>query len=284
MKKKNILSTLVIILLSAVVGGALSLTLSKFIHSGKVETPQPSATPSTSVTPKTLSVSFNPPQPQEAPPDIRDAVMLGFNILMDTQRYAPQYVGNKMKCRNCHFEAGRMRDGVSLVGVGAAYPRYRERHHYSINLVRRTNDCFERSLNGRALPYDSKEMNAVVTYLHWISRGLPIYTHLPWLGLKPIKTTHKPNPTNGKELYDQKCVACHGDNGEGTQIGPPLWGKDSFNDGASMAQQGYFAAFTHKSMPQGNPRLTEEESMDVAAFATGQPRPHFAPKKGGEER
>jgi thiosulfate dehydrogenase len=140
MKKKDILSTLVIIALSAVVGGALSLMFSKFIHPGKVVTPQPSATPSTSLTLTTPSVSFNPPQPQEAPPDIRDAVMLGFDILMDTQKYAPQYIGNKMKCRNCHFEAGRTRDGVSLVGVGAAYPRYRERHRDSISLVRRTND------------------------------------------------------------------------------------------------------------------------------------------------
>jgi len=124
---------LVIIVLSAIVGGALPLMFSKFIHSGKVVTHQPSATQST-------YIYLNPPQPQEAPPDIRDAVMLGFDILMETQKYAPQYVGNKMKCRNCHFEAGRTRDGVSLVGVGATYPRYRERHRDSINLVRRTND------------------------------------------------------------------------------------------------------------------------------------------------
>ena len=136
MKKNSISFALVIILVSAMVGGVLSLMFSKFIHSNKVEIPKPSAT----VTEKTPSVSFNPPQPQEAPPDIRDAVMLGYNILMDTQKYAPQYVGNKMKCRNCHFEAGRTRDGVSLVGVGATYPRYRERHRDSINLVRRTND------------------------------------------------------------------------------------------------------------------------------------------------
>ncbi|MGZ3536343.1 MAG: c-type cytochrome [Thermodesulfobacteriota bacterium] len=281
MKKNNILFTLVIILLSAIAGGSLSLLFSKFIHSGKVEGHKSSATPGTSITDRILSVSFNPPQPQEAPPDIKNAVMLGYNILMDTQNYAPQYAGNKMKCRNCHFEAGRMKDGVSLVGVGATYPRYRERHRDSINLVRRTNDCFERSLNGRALPYDSKEMNAVFTYLHWISKGLPVYADIPWLGLRPIKTAHKPNPIHGKEVYDQKCMSCHGDNGEGTQIAPPLWGKDSFNDGASMAQQAYFAAFTHKSMPLGNPRLGEGDSIDVAAFTTGQPRPHFVPKNGG---
>jgi thiosulfate dehydrogenase len=280
MKKNNILSILVIILLSAIVGGALSLIFSKSIRFSKVKISKPSETPTSSVTQKTPSISFNPPLPQEAPPDIRDAVMLGYNIMMDTPKYAPQYVGNKMKCRNCHFEAGRTKDGVSLVGVGAVYPRYRERHRYSVNLVMRTNDCFERSMNGRPLPPDSKEMNAVVTYLHWISREIPVYADIPWLGLKPFESSHQPNPTKGKIVYAQKCAPCHGDNGQGTPIGPPLWGKDSFNDGASMAQPAYFAAFTHKFMPQGNPQLTEEESVDVAAFATGQPRPHFVPKKG----
>ena len=140
MKKHNILFTLVIILLSAMVGGALSLILSKSIRFSKAEMPKPSATPSSSVTGKTPSVSFNPPQPQDAPADIRDAIMFGYNILMDTPTYAPRYVGNKMKCRNCHFEAGRMKNGLSLVGVGATYPKYKERHHYSVNLVMRTND------------------------------------------------------------------------------------------------------------------------------------------------
>lgn len=279
MKKDNILFSLAIILLSAIVGGALSLIISKSIHFSPVEISKPSAAPSTSVTEKTDSISFNPPQPQEAPPDIRDAVMLGYNILMDTQKYAPQFVGNKMNCRNCHFEAGRTKKGVSLVGVGAAYPKYRERQHYSVNLVRRTNDCFERSMNGKPLPYDSKEMNAIVTYYHWISKGLPIYANIPWLGLKFIESTHQPTPTNGKEVYAQKCMVCHGGNGEGTPIAPPLWGKDSFNDGASMAQLAYLAAFAHEFMPQGGPALTNEEALDVAAFATGQPRPHFVPKK-----
>ncbi|HUL36444.1 MAG TPA: hypothetical protein VLW47_02070 [Thermodesulfobacteriota bacterium] len=140
MKKNNILSSLVIILLSAIVGGGLALIFSKSIRFSKVEIPKPSATQSPSVTEEISSVFFNPPQPQEAPPDIRDAVMLGYNILMDAQKYAPQFVGGKMNCRNCHFEAGRARNGVSLVGVGAAYPWYKERHRDSVNLVRRTND------------------------------------------------------------------------------------------------------------------------------------------------
>lgn len=272
-------SFLVTILLSAIIGGALSLIVSKSIHVGSVDTPKPSPVSGVRTEERTYSVTFNPPQPQDAPPDIRDAVMLGYNILMDTPKYAPQYVGNKLTCKNCHFEAGRTMKGLSLVGVGAAYPKYKERHHYSVNLVMRTNDCFERSMNGRPLPSDCKEMNAIITYYQWISKGLPIYADIPWLGLKPIKTSHGPNPIKGKEVYGQKCMACHGSNGQGTPIAPPLWGKNSFNDGAGMAELPKLAAFAHDFMPQGNPNLTTEEALDVSAFITGQPRPHFLPKR-----
>ena len=201
--------------------------------------------------------------------------MFGYHILMDTRKYAPQYVGNKLACKNCHFEAGRTKKGLSLVGVGAIYPKYTRRHRYAVNLVMRTNDCFERSMNGKPLSSNSREMNAIITYLHWISKGLPIYTDIPWLGLKLIETTYQSNPEKGKVIYDQKCAACHAVNGQGTQIAPPLWEKDSFNDGAGMARLDYLAAFAHEFMPQGGPDLTNEGALDVAAYVTSKPRPHF---------
>lgn len=134
-------------------------------------------------------------------------------------------------------------------------------------------------MNGEALPPDSKEMNAIITYYQWISKGLPIYGQIPWLGLKHIQSTHQPNPMEGKEVFGQQCLACHGSNGQGTQIAPPLWGKDSFNDGAGMAMLANLATFTRDFMPQGNPDLTDEEALDVAAYVTSQPRPHFVPKR-----
>ena len=278
MKKNAILFGLVTILLPAIAGGILSLILSNFISLSPLKISKPSGAPSPSAIEKINTVSFNPPQPQEAPADIRDGVMLGYHILMETQKYVPQYLGNKLNCRNCHFEAGRTKKGVSLVGVGAAYPKYTERHRSSVNLVMRTNDCFERSMNGRPLPSDSKEMNAIITYFQWISKGLPVYANIPWLGLRFIESTHRPDVAKGKEVYAKKCAACHAINGQGTVIGPPLWGKESFNDGASMARVEYLAVFAREFMPQGNPNLTDEEALDVAAFATRQPRPHFVPK------
>jgi thiosulfate dehydrogenase len=58
---------------------------------------------------------------------------------------------------------------------------------------------------------------------------------------------------------------------------PPLWGSDSFNDGAGMARLITAANFVHFNMPHGtdylNPQLTVEQAWDVAAYMISQPRP-----------
>jgi thiosulfate dehydrogenase len=283
MKKNEWVFSLVIILSFAVVGGGLALIFSQFLSFGEgkgTEIRPPVSIPASLsiAAPTECPVSFNPPQPQDAPVDIKEAVLLGRNILMDTKKYAARYVGNKLSCKNCHFEAGRSKEGLSLVGVGATYPRYQRRHKFSVDLVTRTNDCFERSMNGRPLPSDSREMNAIITYYQWISKGLPIYAEIPWLGLKHIRSTRPPDPSKGRWIFAEQCAACHGSDGQGTQIAPPLWGSGSFNDGAGMAKLLNLAAFANHFMPKGNPDLTPEQAFDVAAFVTGQPRPHFAAK------
>jgi len=59
---------------------------------------------------------------------------------------------------------------------------------------------------------------------------------------------------------------------------PPLWGSDSFNDGAGMARLITAANFIHLNMPHGvdylNPQLSAEDAWDVAAYMVSQPRPH----------
>jgi thiosulfate dehydrogenase len=58
---------------------------------------------------------------------------------------------------------------------------------------------------------------------------------------------------------------------------PPLWGSDSFNDGAGMARLITAANFVHFNMPHGTdylyPQLTVEQAWDVAAYMISQPRP-----------
>jgi len=229
--------------------------------------------------PKEAAVVYNPPAPKDAPASIKDAVMLGYHILKETNKYAGAYVGNALSCTNCHFNAGLTRGGknggLSLVGVGATYPAYKKRENYAVDLVTRTNDCFERSMNGTPLPANSKEMTAIVTYYQWISRGLPIYAKIPWLGLKLLQSSHKPDKAAGAKVFAQKCVMCHGSHGQGTPAAPPLWGPQSFNDGAGMAKLPKFAAFVHLNMPRENPDLSVAQALDVAAHVTTQARPHF---------
>ena len=76
------------------------------------------------------------------------------------------------------------------------------------------------------------------------------------------------------------CVNCHGENGQGVQIGDkkagPLWGPDSWNDGAGAARVYTLAGIIRYSMPYLYPGgLTDEEAQQVAAFIDSQPRPSY---------
>ncbi len=132
----------------------------------------------------------------------------------------------------------------------------------------------QRSENGKALPSDSKEMTAMVTYLQWIDKGIPIYADVPWLGVKKLPGNQTGDKSQGGTVF-LKCAPCHGQDGQGTSIAPPLWGEGSYNDGAGMATADTLAGFAHQNMPRGNPNLTPQEAADVAAFVDSQPRPHF---------
>lgn len=228
---------------------------------------------------------YSPPRPEEAPEDIREAVMLGYNIIVDTKTYAGEYVGNDLNCTNCHFNGGMNHaghgGGLSLVGVAAKYPKYRSRREGSADLVQRTNGCFERSQNGKALPPNSDEMIALMTYYHWISKGVPIYADIPWLGLQKFPdAAQKGNIQAGTDVYGSTCAPCHGPDGQGTTIAPPLWGPGSYNDGAGMSRPDTLAPFALLNMPKGNPTLTKDQAMDVATYVNNQPRPHFSQSQG----
>jgi cytochrome c len=112
-----------------------------------------------------------------------------------------------------------------------------------------------------------------VTYL---SRGAKI-------GSKPdpaaaIASITLPNADkrNGAALYSGKCAACHGANGQGSAMYPPLWGTASFNDGAGMHRLRTMAGFVRYNMPQNAPgSLSDRQAYDVAAFVLSHARPTF---------
>ena len=147
------------------------------------------------------------------------------------------------------------------------------------------NDCFERSLNGKALERNSKEMEALVAYIKWVGKDVPKDEKVKGSGLVELPLLDRAaSPAMGKIIYAQKCQSCHGADGEGMkQLSgkeyqfPPLWGKNSYNNGAGLYRVSNFARYVKANMPLGatydRPQLTDEEAWDLAAFVNSRPRP-----------
>jgi thiosulfate dehydrogenase len=223
-----------------------------------------------------------------------NAIAFGRRILAHTPENVPANAGNALNCTSCHLNAGRTPFAAPWVGIWGVFPEYRARSARVIALQDRVNDCFVRSLNGRALPLDSPEMIGILAYMQWLSRDVPTGKSVKGRGFLRIKSPQPPDSGRGRQVYAEKCAACHGDEGQGTYAPsgamgyPPLWGPRSFNIGAGMARLNTAAAFVKANMPFGQGgTLTDQDAFDVAAFFTRQPRPDFAHKsedwpKGGK--
>jgi len=223
--------------------------------------------------------------PQQAPPDVRQSIMRGFRIIEDTQTYAKQYSGDRLNCKNCHFEGGDTlggkNNGISLVGVTTQYPSYSARFGKMMTLADRINNCFERSMNGTPLPVDSQMMQDIIAYLSWISKEVRQYKTIPWLGLARLKSQHTPDPTAGKKVYEIYCAMCHQRDGSGRIVGsledhPPLWGPGSFNNEAGMTRINTLSSFIYWNMPFMDAGITEDEALDVASYILSKPRPSYS--------
>jgi thiosulfate dehydrogenase len=212
-----------------------------------------------------------------------EAIKLGKALITDTRKLLPNNVGNGLNCTNCHIGAGTTASASPYVGLWGVFPEYRQRSGTIDSLQERVNDCFQRSMNGKALAYDSKEMNAILMYMQWLSRGIPVSTEVEGRGMGKVDTALQPDRARGKQIYGEKCASCHGTNGEGTRnpaggyLFPPVWGNGSFNVGAGLARTYTAAAFIKHNMPLGQGgSLSDQDAIDVADFMTHQPRPAYA--------
>ncbi|HEX2864907.1 MAG TPA: hypothetical protein VHN99_10095, partial [Deinococcales bacterium] len=70
--------------------------------------------------------AFHPPADTSIPPGpFGDLVRLGQALFLDTRARAPGYVGNGLKCVNCHLDAGRLARSAPMWGAWVRYPAYR---------------------------------------------------------------------------------------------------------------------------------------------------------------
>ncbi len=196
-----------------------------------------------------------------------------------------RFSGNNLACQSCHLDGGTSRTGLPLVGVAKTFPKFNQIDGRVLSLSERVNRCMGRSMNGRAMPQDSRELAAYLAYLRFIDGPAPLKTVAAPPASQPA------DAARGAEVYARVCAACHQPDGQGVRNGaaseangyqfPPLWGPDSFNDGAGMHRFERAVGFIQRNMPRGadasHPQLSLQEAWDVVAFLRDKPRPHFQP-------
>ncbi|ERJ60706.1 c-type cytochrome [Sphingobacterium paucimobilis] len=200
-------------------------------------------------------------------------------------------IGNNLACSNCHLNGGTKAFAAPYVGLHQVFPIYIGREDKVESLEERINGCFERSMNGRAIAENSNEMRAIITYIKQVSQRTHNDKRLDGQGFVKIEIPDRAaDLKHGQVIYANQCSSCHGEQGQGQKnpnaggyLYPPLWGADSYNDGAGMARMLTAARFIKGNMPLGatydEPLLSDEEAYDVAAYINSFDRPKKANKE-----
>ncbi|WP_442598579.1 c-type cytochrome [Neobacillus sp. D3-1R] len=229
---------------------------------------------------------YLPPSMDDVPAgEEGELIKLGLKEHNETNTVLDGNVGNNLSCASCHADGG-VGSSLDLVGISKTYPQYNPRAGKVVTIEDRINGCFKRSMNGKPLPLDSKEMKAMVAYYNYISSNVPDGTkERPWAKVPKVEgDLAKLDVNAGRELYNKACITCHGVGGDGGATGLPLWGEKSYNIGAGMARVRTAGAFIKNFMPKAPMggyeagSFTDEEAMNIAAYINSMDRPDFPDK------
>jgi len=226
-------------------------------------------------------IEFNPPNEADIPNnEFGDMVKYGKSLFRDTQQMGSPYIGNGMNCSNCHLDDGRQANSSPLWAAHGMYPAFRKKNGHVNTYEERLQGCFTYSMNGTPPDSGSKELTALIAYSYWLSGGVPLGKEMHGRGYPELdKAAQVPDTQRGRQVYSDKCVICHTENGGGMlqndrYVFPPLWGEKSFNWGAGMHRINTAAAFIKANMPFGQPNtLTDQQAWDVAAYMNSHDRP-----------
>jgi sulfur-oxidizing protein SoxA len=114
--------------------------------------------------------------------------------------------GSAKSCADCHGDAE-----VSMRGVSARYPAFDPTKGRPIDIEQRINLCRTEKQNATPLPFESRELLAITTYVGKQSRGEPI----------AVADDEKTRPfiEAGRQIYARRqgqlnlsCQNCHDDN------------------------------------------------------------------------
>lgn len=237
---------------------------------------------------------LRPVQPTEL--QVEPSVEYGRQLIRDTARMMgpgheepdQRFSGTYMDCASCHLDTGTRPGTLSLLESATRYPRFSGRDGGDRDLRDRINGCMTRSMNGRELDRESVEIRSMEMYIRQLNAQYTVMSDTRKLWDEPpafAEPNRAADVAAGEILYEENCQVCHGENGQGLPattdmadgyLFPPLWGPDSFNNGAGMTRILTAARFIKARMPLGKPDLTDSEAYDVAAYMNSHERPQRA--------
>ena len=237
----------------------------------------------------TLWLQSDPPAERFTEPSVE----YGRQLIRDTARNmgpahkdpGMRYTGTSMDCASCHLDTGARPGTLSLLQAVQRYPRFSGRDGRVGDLRDRINGCMTRSMNGKELDRESVQMRSMEMYIRQLNKQYAVMGESRQLPDEP-PTFSEPDRaadvTAGELVFEANCAVCHGADGQGLlaaidksegYLFPPLWGPDSFNNGAGMTRLLTAARFIKARMPLGKPDLTDDEAYDVAAYMNSHKRP-----------
>jgi len=242
------------------------------------------------------TVSWQPRDILEQWDSVDPLVQEGYRLVSESPKYMGpgaasedlRFTGNNLSCTNCHLRGGTLEGSAAWVGVTDRFPQFLGRANQMSSIQDRVNGCMQRSMNGKKLPVDSPQMKAIVAYMEWLGADLPEEQRESFKGYARLQIPEVAvDLDRGKEIYARECAVCHGQDGQGISgpdpekgyLYPPLWGPDSYNDGAGMHRVITAAEFIRSNMPfamatRENPKLSDEEAFHVAGYINSFSRPH----------
>lgn len=215
-------------------------------------------------------------------PKMKEAILRGHDLFVNTQQLRGKNVFNNMNCSSCHMADGSMPYAGPVWPAAVDLPAYRGKNGHVNSLEERIVGCFTYSMNGQPPEYGSDDMLALSLYHQWLATGVPMFTKDKIYGRgfpRPAEPEKALDIVRGKAAYEANCAICHGEDGAGKKEGdhvvfPALWGDDSYNWGAGIARVFTLAGFTKHNMPLGKPNsLSDQDAWDIAQYVDSQERP-----------
>ena len=200
------------------------------------------------------------------------AIRLGRAIAIATRDSMRLDKTAALRCASCHLDAGTKRGALPWVGAYARYPRVDARGGV-MTVHERINICLRRNLRGPALRSDDPQMEALVSYIAFLSRGVRLGSQVEGQGDDTV-TVRAGDYAAGAHVWKLQCASCHGPNGQGTPKGGPVWGRRSFTAVSELASWQTFAGFLRGHMSAGGRRslLSDQDVANVTSFVLRQGR------------